>query len=416
MFAKIQSLATSQTGKDTIIVFWGTVANVILGGLFFIIAPRLLGPENYGLFATIYLTSALVVRLTSLGIDVGILRFTNKVSKEANDFLVIALKWYLFLGFASAVIGYFLSPKLAIFLGQPSLVALLRIAFAATVLFHLTNLLTSALQAKREFKKAVLLLIANNLLRLLLVFLVIYFLFVNLISITLIFFFSTIAAVAIGGFLLPIEIKKIKREQEKKFFNFNFWIWISLTLSVIPYDNYLLLKITGPIQAGVYAAPFRLLNYAYQLGGNFTSVLASRLSTFQYDSEAKVFSKKASVFPIIFSLVFVFFIIFSKFITKILFGNQFKNASQVLSILSVGSIFFFLATIPSSIILYYFGKSQISFIITLLKYLLFVVLLLSLIPTYGAQGAALAFSLSEGFGLLAMSAYVLFKFQKNNAN
>ncbi len=413
MLAKIQSLATSNTGKDTIIVFWGTVANVILGGIFFVIAPRLLGPANYGLFATVYATSALIVRLTSLGIDVGILRFTNNLSKESNAFLVIALKWFLLLGLGAALIGYFISPKLAEFLGQPSLVTLLRVAFGATVLFHLTNLLTSGLQAKREFKKAAFLLIANNALRLLLIFLAFYFFVINLTTLTVIFFLSTIAAVVIGAFLLPVEITKIEKENEKRFFKFNFWIWLSLTISVIPYDNYLLLKITGPIQAGIYAAPFRLLNYAYQLGGNFSSVLASRLSTFQNDSQTKVFSKKASIFPLFFSLVFVFFIIFSKLITQTIFGKQYEKGAQVLSILSFGSIFFFLATIPSSIILYYFGKSQVSFIITLLKYLLFVILLLILIQVYGAIGAALAFSLSELFGFLAMVIYVLIKFQRN---
>jgi len=290
MLAKLKKLATTETGKDTFIVFWGTILNVIIGGIFFIIAPRLLGPTNYGLFATVYTTSVLTVRLTSLGIDTGILRFTNSLSKDSNAFLVIALKWYLFLGIAAGVVGYIISPKLAHILAQPSITNLLRIAFASTILFHLTNLFTAGLQAKREFKKAAIMLIANNTSRLLLLIAGSYFFIINLYLLTLTFFLSAIASVIIGGFFMPFEITKINRDLEKKFFKFNIWIWLSLTLSAIPFDNYLLLKIAGPLQTGLYAAPFKFLNYAYQIGGNFTAVLASRFSSFENDSKAKIFS------------------------------------------------------------------------------------------------------------------------------
>ncbi len=416
MLAKLKKLATTETGKDTFIVFWGTILNVIIGGIFFIIAPRLLGPTNYGLFATVYTTSVLTVRLTSLGIDTGILRFTNSLSKDSNAFLVIALKWYLFLGIAAGVVGYIISPKLAHILAQPSITNLLRIAFASTILFHLTNLFTAGLQAKREFKKAAIMLIANNTSRLLLLIAGSYFFIINLYLLTLTFFLSAIASVIIGGFFMPFEITKINRDLEKKFFKFNIWIWLSLTLSAIPFDNYLLLKIAGPLQTGLYAAPFKFLNYAYQIGGNFTAVLASRFSSFENDSKAKIYSLKAAIFPLLFSVIFLFFILFSDLVILLLFGKQYLGAAEILRILSVGSIFFFMATIPSSVILYYFGKSSISFVITVLKYLLFVILLIVLIPSKQAIGAAYSFTVSEGFAFVLMAAYVLIRFQKKDAN
>lgn len=416
MISEIKKLAVTETGKDTFIVFWGTVINIILGGSFFILAPRFLGPSNYGLFAAVYATSVFTVRLTSLGIDTGILRFTNKVSQKSSDFLSIAFKWYLVLGIAAAIFGFIISPRLAQLLGQPQIATLLKIAFISTILFHITNLLTSALQAKREFLKASILLIANNAIRLILVFSLAYFFVVNLTSLTLIFFASTLAAVVIGGYFMPIEITKINVDLQKQFFKFNFWVWLSLSLSAIPFDNYLLLKISGPLQAGLYAAPFKILNYAYQVGGNFTAVLASRFSSFDTPQKAIVYSKKAIIFPLIFSAAFIFVIIFANTIVTVFFGKQFESAAQILRILSIGSIFFFIATIPSSVILYYFGKSNVSFIITVLKYLLFVILLLFFIPKMQSIGAAYAFSVSEGFALVAMAAFVLIKFRTKNAN
>ena len=169
MLADFKKLLFSGTGKDTYIVFLGTVINVLIGGVFFIIAPRVLGPAGYGLFSTIFATSTLVVRLSSLGIDTGILRFTSLTSKESNSFLSIAIKWYLLLGALAAIAGYIISPMITASLGQPSITGLLRIAFASTVLFHLTNLFTAGLQARREFLKSSLILIANNSTRLIIV-------------------------------------------------------------------------------------------------------------------------------------------------------------------------------------------------------------------------------------------------------
>lgn len=409
MLSELRQLTLSETGKDTIIVFWGTVINVVIGGIFFIVAPRLLGPSSYGLFATVYATSLITVRLTSLGIETGILRFTNNFSKESNEFISIALKWYLFLGLLAAVIGYFISPKLASLLGQPQILTLLRVAFASTILFHLTNLFTSGLQAKREFKKAAIILIANNTLRLVLVFCAAYFLAVNLTSLTFIFFFATLASVVIGIYFMPIKITKINRNLEKKFFKFNIWIWFSLTLATIPFDNYLLLKIAGPLQTGLYAAPYKLLNYTYQVAGNFTAVLASRYSSFENVAKAKAYSKKAAIFPLFFSLAFLFSIVFADPITSGIFGKSYIGSVQIFRILSLGSVFFFMTTIPSSIILYYFGKPQITFSLTVLRITLNIILLLALVQKYQGLGAAIAFMVTEIIIFAATTAYCVKK-------
>src|SRR3989344_3515314 len=372
MLADFKKLLFSGTGKDTYIVFLGTVINVLIGGVFFIIAPRVLGPAGYGLFSTIYATSVLTVRLSSLGIDAGVLRFTNLTSKESNAFLSIAIKWYLFLGVIAAVVGYILSPMIATLLGQAPITGLLRIAFASTVLFHLTNLFTAGLQARREFLKSSLILIANNSTRLIIILVGAYLFIINLYSLTLIFFLSTLVSTFLGKLLLPFQTVAIDKGLERKFFKFNMWIWLSMCISAIPLDNYFLLKIAGPLQTGLYAAPFKLLSFAYQLGGNFTTVLASRYSSFDNDEKAKAFSVKAITFPSFFSLAFLLLILFPNLLISLIFGKAYVEAVQILRILSLGSIFFFLSTIPSSIILYYFSKSNISFIITLVRYIAFV--------------------------------------------
>ncbi|EKD90022.1 MAG: hypothetical protein ACD_32C00086G0004 [uncultured bacterium] len=259
-------------------------------------------------------------------------------------------------------------------------------------------------------------LIANNSTRLIIILVGAYLFIINLYSLTLIFFLSTLVSTFLGKLLLPFQTVAIDKSLERKFFKFNIWIWLSMCISAIPFDNYFLLKIAGPLQTGLYAAPFKLLSFAYQLGGNFTTVLASRYSSFDNDEKAKAFSIKAITFPSFFSLAFLLLILFPNLLISLIFGKAYVEAVQILRILSLGSIFFFLSTIPSSIILYYFSKSNISFIITLVRYIAFAILLIMLIPSQKSIGAAYAFTATEGMAFIMMVFYVLLKFQKKHAN
>src|SRR3990167_8999707 len=99
MIDKIKTLIFTDTGRDTTITFFGSLINVSLGGIFFILAPRFLGPYDYGLFSTIIASGVVAVRITSLGVETGILRFAHKDAEKVNSVLSIALKSYLILGF-----------------------------------------------------------------------------------------------------------------------------------------------------------------------------------------------------------------------------------------------------------------------------------------------------------------------------
>ncbi len=410
MMNQAKDLLFSDTSRDTAIVFAGTLINVAAGGLFFILVPRILGPADYGLFATVISTSLLATSIANLGLDTGILRFVTKNKVVSESILSLAFKSYLVLGFSTAFLGFLLSPLLANFLGQTQITTLLRIAFSFTIFTLLSNFFVAALQARKEFFKASVVNFSSNITRLALLLIAFYFFLVNVYFLTLIFFSVTLVSVIFGKIFLKFHIRESSAEVKKDYFKFNFWIALSLILSSIPFDNYFLLKLTGPFQAGLYSAPFKLLTFVYQFGGNFTRVLASRFASFENDIMAKQFSLKA--LPLIAIFVFGLLILYliSAPIVKLLFGREFVEAIPLMKVLIIGFIFFFAATIPSSIILYYFGKSNVSFVITCLRYLVFILLLAALVPTKKAYGAALAFTSSELVNFLAMIGYVAFKF------
>lgn len=412
MLSTMKSLYFSDTGRDTTIVFIGTLVNVIAGGLFFVLVPRLLGPQDYGIFATVVSTAVLLITIANFGIDTGILRFAKKDTGEFFRILTLAFKAYIIIGVSVATLGFVFSPLIAKLINTNQATNLLRIAFAGSIFVLLTNYFTAALQARSDFLKASLVNIFGNLTRLAILLIAIWFFKLNLIGFTIIFFLTPIASVVLGFLMSPIQFRSLTKRESWNFFKFNSWIALALVISSIPYENYFLINTVGPVQTGIYAAPFKVLTFAYMFGGNFTRVLASRFSSFDTNTKARSFSTKALPITLLFSLVILATIPFSNLIITLLFTEAFQKSVPIYQILSTGFIFFFLSTIPSSVIIYYLGKSRISFIVTALKYVFFLTLMIILVPKYFAVGAAIAFSASELMSLLIMSTYSYLKLRK----
>ena len=415
MIKNVINLSFTQTGKDTGVVFLGTLINIIVGGLFFILAPRILGPADYGLFSVILATGLMVFNFANFGIDTGILRFIKPGQKETNQkYLKLALKAYLAIGFLIFSLGYVFSPIIAQFLDAPQTENLLRIAFGATMFSLLGNFFVAVLQTQKQFIKASAVNISANAARLVILAIASYFLTIDLHFLTILVYAVTILYVIFGKIFVPLDFLRVQEEHLhfKNFFGYNFWVAASLAISAIPFDNYLLVKIAGPVATGLYAAPMKILAMTYQFAGSFSRVLASRYSSFDSNKKAIEFSQKATplVLAVFFGLLVISFL--ANPIVRLFFGNQYQQSIQIFRITSVGMAFFFADTIPVSIILYYFGRSKVTFYVTVWHYLIYVLLLLYFIPRQSALGAAIAFSISEIITFLTLSAYVVFKFRK----
>src|SRR3989344_4693428 len=349
MFSLIKNLILTDTGKDAVIVSIGTFINIVAGGLFFILTPRILGPEDYGLFSTVIATGLMAASIANFGIDTGILKFAKLGSSDFNKILSLAFKSYIFLGFLVTLIGIIFAHFLASFLDQPQITALLRIAFFGNMFILLTNFYVASLQARHQFAKASIVNIVSNVSRLTVLALSAYFFTVGLYFLTIIFFSATLVSAIAGKFLMPFKYEKNNKADLLNFHKFNVWIALSLIISTVPYENYLLLIIAAPI-------------------------------------------------------------------IQIIFGANFEDSVIVFRILAAGFIFFIASTIPSSIILYHLGKSKISFLITVIRYLTFVVLLLLLVPSIQATGAAIAFSSSEFLSFILMTAYLIYQIKSSRTS
>lgn len=409
MFALIKLFASGESIKDTTVVMVTTLLNVVAGGLFFVIVPRILGPSDYGLFSFVTSTALMLFAIANFGLDSAILRF-SKSSDENYHHLIF--KVYIFLGLIVSTTAIIFSNYIANFFNHSTTSNILKIAFLSTTFFLLTNYFIATLQSKGEFFKASLVNVFANVARLVILLLALYFFQVGLYFVTALFFFITIVSTAVGFILNPPKFTKIEKVKIKNLFKYSSPLAFALIISSVPYENYFLLKLAGPIAVGIYSAPLKLLTFSYQFGGNFSRVLANKLSKMEDNAEVRTFLK--STFPVLalFTFVLILTITIAEPLVNLFFGSEYQESVNVLRILSVGFIFFFLNTLPSSIILYFLGKSWVSLATTISKYLFLTLMLLWFVPTLKSEGAALSFTLAELLSLLFMTIYVYIKIKK----
>lgn len=403
---QLNKLINSQTFKDTQIVSLGTLINLAVGGIFFILTPRILGPQNYGLFSTVISTGTLAVIVANFGIDTGILKFAQ--GENAKYITSIAFKFYILLGILAAIFGLIFASPIAIFLGQPQISSLLRIAFASVILILLSNYFVAVLQAKKEFLKASIVSLSSNITRLLILLYFYFFAHLTLLAIVFIYFAVNIASLIFGFVFAPPKLDAKKTTEIKNFAFFNFWVATTIIIASIPLDHYFTLKFAGSTQAGIYAAPFKLLTAGYALGSAFSRVFAPRFSSFVDLAQVKAYSLKAVALVLPLISAFLVLILLAPAIVKIIFGANYLASVSVMRLQSIGFIFFTMAIIPGAIILYYFGKSKIAFLVSGATTALYAILLYKLVPQYQANGAAAAFAINEFLTFLLLCAFALY--------
>ncbi len=415
MLTKISRLFFSEINRDTSIVLASTLANAIIGGLFFIIAPRILGPEQYGLFAVVASTGILFANLANFGIDTGILRFLNSDNSQINKrILKLAFQGYLLIGFLVFALGFVFAKPIANFLGYSNLEGILKIAFLGVILILITNFFIAALQAQRKFFQASLVNISANLVRLALIALGGYFFTINLYFLTTLFFSVNIISVIVGKVFVPLNFLKVENEQAefKRFFSFNFWIAAGLTISSLPIDNYLLVKLAGPVAAGIYFAPFKVLSIVDQFAGNFSRVLASRFTSFDNHLETKAFIKNITPVVIASGVCFVVLALLAQPVVSILFGQRFLSSATAFTLIAIASVFTFATALPVSLIIYYFKKPKLSFLITVITIAFWIISNYLLIPGFQATGAAISYLLTEILAFLLFAILAIYEFSQ----
>ncbi len=129
-------------------LLWGIVLSTVISSVGTIIIARLLGSDNYGLYAIALAAPNLISTFRDWGITTAMIKYSAEYNSENNvakirSVFVSGLAFEIIVGVALSVLSLVLSQVLADFYGRPAIVQLIQIAS----LFILTGALLNTASA-----------------------------------------------------------------------------------------------------------------------------------------------------------------------------------------------------------------------------------------------------------------------------
>ncbi len=403
-YEKIKGLAFSGTAKDTYILFIGNLGSAFWGFLFTLIAARALSLSDFGIFSAILNLVVILSSIADLGISTGSVNFVSDnfskgLYKKADEYVKAAFTIrtgvVLFISlvviiFAPVVATRLLAtsdPKMAIW------AAIIPIFLFPDLFFQYI------LQAKKKFLQATIYDNAFYISRLSFAF--IYYL-LGLLN-------TTTAFWAFGfGFLVTLVFTAIyvksdflftkpTKEEYKNLLNFSGWIAVNRIISSVSgrLDIQMLAAMAGAVATGLYSIPSRLSSFVIVLAGSFSSVLGTRLASFNDIEKERTYIIKSTLALIPIILGVVVWIIIAKPFMLILFGEKYLDSVPIFQSLVAAQIPFLLTVPPVSAIVYSMKKTI--YIGTLSFFQLAAIFSLNyyFIPRFGPIGPTLTFGITN---------------------
>lgn len=388
--------------KDLFAVFQSKAAIIVFGFAMSIITARYLGPEGNGIIAALMVYPTLFMSIGSLGIRQSTAYFVGQEKYPVEKLYGTALSIWLFttvfvIASCLVLINYFTKgeySRLHIFLA------------VAAVPFSLYNTYTSGIflgkQNIREFNRINWIPAAINLL----------FTFLLVVVIPWGVTGSMIGSVLAPFFMFFLVLWRIRKMMEVRF-NFDFKLMgqmlrlgivyaISLLVINLNYkvDIILIEKYANTYELGIYSKGVSIIQYLWEIPMLLSTLVFSRSVGAR---DPKEFSRKVSkllrIASIVIFIASIVLFLLSDFIIVFLFGEQFRGSVMVLKLLLPGVL---LLTIFKVLNMDVAGKGKpwLSMIAMVPAVIINIVLNILWVPQYGANGSALASTISYSVAAL----------------
>lgn len=391
---------------DLLNVLSGNIIAQGTGYLSIVIISRNLGPEQYGIFSLLVSIFTLSVQLSDLGLSTPYVKYASQLNRSHEIrglfFSVMALRILVSLLTAASI--YYLSEELSLFLFETYTYSreIQIIAFSLAFQAIFKQLITQY-QAMQKFKGYALLSIYNQLLKLAAVILFVY-LFSNQTIITLLiiaFSFSVIPLIFLQSLTKfnPRKSFSLRIASVKRIFRMGVWIFLSsiAVLLMMQLDIFMLQKLSTPEEVGYYSAANQLAMVFPILSMSIMTTILPKLGGYIKKHSIRHYVvtvlKKS---PIVF-LLMVFLVILSPLMISFIYGTSFESSISVFRILIVSFLIGVIVN-PIALVLYELNKAYILTCMNWLQLGLNYSANLYFIPTYQAEGAALATSLVRVLG------------------
>ena len=333
MFSAIQLIKKMNYKPDH--PLWVVSQQVIVRGLMalkFLIAARLLGPEQIGLVGIALLSLATVEAMTDTGMSQAIIQNQKRISpNEAGAAWTLQVLRGLILGISLII----LSTPISIFFKLDESAQLIIIAAAIPVLRNSINPGYFLKQRDRNFKVVS---FYESSAALLDFIITIIFIKLNFGAIA-----SEILKLTLSWTLVKIKIVPTTQWKSiKELTNFGRWVWGSSIITMIlnQLDKVLVAKLLGTTEFGLYQVASRiaqlLISDAITALGQFLFPTFSKKFRHSFQESKKYFSKTIIIVGISVAIIASLVSVLSTHILNIALGDEWLAAAPILRVLSIG--------------------------------------------------------------------------------
>ncbi len=367
------------------------IVKIVLGIVTSILVARSLGAEGKGYLAYFLLIIGLISSYGHLGINNATTYFQKRSKYEEQDVFNVNVTYLLILSVVISIIIVLLK-FYNIILSEynwPMTIGGLVVIFS-TFVFTCTNLLYIGNERIVEINR-------YNIVFNFLSFMIICVLYLlNILNIFSVFFLTvSISLIKSIWFTYKLGLKikyKIDISLLKAEFKYGIIIYFSALFIYLNYraDQYLIKKMLGNSQLGVYSIAVTLAELVFLVPGSITTAITSKLYNIDMEISNRKFITSTTIkYTFYICLILSVIGIFMTPLIPIVYGQDFAKASQVTTILFIGIIFASIGKVSAP---YFFtkGKPQVHLLITAVVLLFNICFNLYLIPKLGINGAAIA--------------------------
>ena len=421
----IKSIFATATFKQSSITFAGTMINAVLGGVFYILVARFLGPSSYGLLAVTIAILTLVADIGDLGTDTGLVRFVgeyiDKDKVKAFRFLKLGLEVKLIVSIFVIIAGYFLAPVIAIVIfSKPILTDPLRIAFLGVGSLLLFSFTTHTLQALQKFVSWSAIQVVTNLIRLFIIVVLYYLAKLNIESTLSVYIAMPLLGFVFGLFIIKPNFLNVSGEGKvaKEFIHYNKWIAAFTLIAAIGsrLDTFITARLLSAAQLGIYSAANQIVQIVPQVVAAVGTVVAPKIASMGKLADLVSYLKKIQVMVIGLSILGVLSIPIVVYLIPLLFGPEYIDSIPVFIVLLFAMLVFLISVPVHNAVFYYFSYPRLFLYLSIIHLTTVGVVGWYAISVYGVIGAATVVLLGQIVNLTIPAAWVFRKirFQQHN--
>ena len=420
----IKDLVTHRLAKHLTLVFTGNIFAAFLGFLAVLMISRQLTVRDFGLFNMAISAMLIASRLSGLGMDTAMIRFTSsylgvKKTAEATQVLRATFLVKIISSFILAVIIFNTAELLATkVFHYSSLTPLLKLAAFGVLAISTLNYLKSALYTYQLFRMGVILQILVDFGKLSTVLVLIFHLKMNTLAAVTAFAFTPLIGILLGfGLLWQKFFSKGKPIQNlfSQLFSYGKWLFVSNVCGItLPYIGiFMLAKMLSSEAVGIYGLALNLTYIFPIITYSLMSVLLPEVSRFREIAQLNKYIRGSLKISLYIGIAILPFLFFSHKIILFFFGSRYLDAVPIFNWLMLG---FIVLTINSTIrvTLHSMNRPQVLAVVDLLKLTVMVIGCYLLIPFLGTLAPAIMALIVNVIVLSFFSIYVFKKIREGD--